>query len=692
MVENMLGQSYGVLKRHLASLAADGRPGRRPNKAKHKLVQLTPLQFMELSRDVCDELLRRMRYDQWRKHGGAAPEPPSFLPAVEDIHPKRNQARKTLSELPEERFQVLSTDVFFEIERRVPRFPGGDIGRGGSPASMRGPPSRSGTPIGRPGSRDQMRRPPRQNSLGSQVLAGAGIPEVNDYRPMPKSSQANTMVPNKSYLVEDDDDHEGSVYNARRQTAQSSGSYGSEKVAEYQGKVHDLEIRVEDLQKQLEVRDATIQRLESSHGERESEKQKVRRLTSFGNALTFQTSAEWLDLRAGLEAKLVEAQHLNESMRAELERLHTDHDLLQTDHDQLQDDHGKLQSDHDQLQDNHGRLQDDHDRLQDDHGRIQDEHGERERDLTQQIGLLTQNSDADGQLRARHDALQSGHDALQTRHGDLERDNESLRQELHEQQGATEEVRAELAMFVAEVRNMSERSEKGWQRAEALQRTVRDLEEELQKGRAALIITPPMPAEDVRPDGVIAEQHVTEFRAGVDELLRAAHAGEALDPKPVVVAVKSITEDAPGAPPKLKARVAATANNFVTAAQNFAHAPRISPVSLLDAAASHLASSIIELVRTVGLREADTPEEEDDFDVGAYNDDVQSSVNGRSSASESIYSLATATTAMPGHRKQASAASARLPSTSYQQTHTRGPSVNGASHPEANEELAELKV
>ena len=281
MIENMLGQSYGVLKRHLASQAADGKLGRRPNKARHKLVQLTPMQFQELSKDVCDELLRRTRHEQWKKQGGNGPEPPKFLPPMEDIHPKRNQARQTLSELPDERFLTLASDTFFEIERRVPRIPGGDIARGGSPAnSMRGPPGRTGTPPNgmRPGSRDQMRRPPpRQNSLGGQVMAGLGIPGVDDYnnRPAPKSTQANTMVPNKSYLVEEDDEGDGeSMYDlSRRHTGATSHSFGSAEKAEFQEKVNSLEGRVNEMQKQLQEKDSTIQQLESNHRELETSHQ-----------------------------------------------------------------------------------------------------------------------------------------------------------------------------------------------------------------------------------------------------------------------------------------------------------------------------------------------------------------------------------------------------------------------------------
>jgi hypothetical protein len=45
-----------------------------------------------------------------------------FLPAREEFHPKRNQARQKLSTLPGHRLQDLSGDIYFELARRFPEF------------------------------------------------------------------------------------------------------------------------------------------------------------------------------------------------------------------------------------------------------------------------------------------------------------------------------------------------------------------------------------------------------------------------------------------------------------------------------------------------------------------------------------------------------------------------------------------
>lgn len=223
--EGVLSEHYVALKRYLAASLRDEKGNPRPNRARDKLLRLSPVQFQELSTDVFDELLRRQQSGRRTPNGGT-PEggPPPFLLPKDSFHPKRNQARQKLSTLPPPRFRDLATDVFYELERRFPRFAGGDISRMGSPASVRGPPSRNGngTPVN--GMRPQMRRPSDASSIatsaygmrsesrnGPRPMNGGGIPPSpgippGDFgRPQPKTFQSNTLVPNKSTMVEDDE-------------------------------------------------------------------------------------------------------------------------------------------------------------------------------------------------------------------------------------------------------------------------------------------------------------------------------------------------------------------------------------------------------------------------------------------------------------------------------------------------------
>jgi len=48
--------------------------------------------------------------------------PVPCLPARDEFHPKRNQARQKLATLPTARFEDLSSDVYFELSRRYPEF------------------------------------------------------------------------------------------------------------------------------------------------------------------------------------------------------------------------------------------------------------------------------------------------------------------------------------------------------------------------------------------------------------------------------------------------------------------------------------------------------------------------------------------------------------------------------------------
>lgn len=222
--EAVLSEHYVALKRYLAASLRDDKGNPRPNRARDKLLRLSSVQFQELSTDVFDELLRRQAGA--RKPTTPDGGPPPFLLPKDTFHPKRNQARQKLSTLPPARFRDLATDVYYELERRFPRFAISNISRMNSPASsMQGPPSRNGngTPVNgmRPDSR---RRPSDASSLaqynsrsssragGPPLNSGLGIPPSpamppNDFgRPLAKTFQSNTMVPNKSTMVEEDDD------------------------------------------------------------------------------------------------------------------------------------------------------------------------------------------------------------------------------------------------------------------------------------------------------------------------------------------------------------------------------------------------------------------------------------------------------------------------------------------------------
>jgi hypothetical protein len=220
-LEETLAEHYRVLSSYLGPYLRDEKGNPRPSRAKDKLTRLSAVQFQELSTDVYDESLRR---EQDRKRGGpGAPgnETPKFLLPKNDFHPKRNQARQKLSTLPLERFRQLAADVYYELERRFPRFMGPNMPRATSPArsvaSQRSMgPSRVGTPNSANGGMRGGRPPPGPGYRNGPPPPGPMGPPPpglrpggpnNDYgRPLPKTFQQNTIVPNKGTMVEDDDD------------------------------------------------------------------------------------------------------------------------------------------------------------------------------------------------------------------------------------------------------------------------------------------------------------------------------------------------------------------------------------------------------------------------------------------------------------------------------------------------------
>ena len=127
----------------------------------------------------------------------------------------------------------------------------------------------------------------------------------------------------------------------------------------------------------------------------------------------------------------------------------------------------------------------------------------------------------------------------------------------------------------------------------------------------------------VSADGAIPDVHLTAFLTAIDSLLSSGRSNaptRVLTPmKSVVNAVSTILEDVrshtrrhsdPEGVRALQERVEATLSNLVTATKTHATSSGLSPVSLLDAAASHVSAAVTELGRVVLLRRASKAEQE----------------------------------------------------------------------------------
>ena len=297
--------------------------------------------------------------------------------------------------------------------------------------------------------------------------------------------------------------------------------------------------------------------------------------------------------------------------------------------------------------------------------KVRSEQATSERELKSQIDAMTSRAQGGSEWKFRYEALDKSH--------------QELRSDLSRQEEVTSQVRQEATDVLTQMKAFSERGTHAIEREEQLISQVHSLENELRdwKGRYAraktqarsthtsskIMSVHPIDAGSMTnnitftaQDGVIKDIHVTRFQIAVDELLGCARSSEpqAVLPyvKIVIIAVRNITLDLDDTETgaqgddaqrqKTKEKISATANNLITAARNFASARGLSSVSLLDAAASHLSTSIVEAVRLAKMR----PSPPEDLDDDANSDIVDSPAeyyglsNGRSSTGgDSTYSV-----------------------------------------------------
>lgn len=122
-------------------------------------------------------------------------------------------------------------------------------------------------------------------------------------------------------------------------------------------------------------------------------------------------------------------------------------------------------------------------------------------------------------------------------------------------------------------------------------------------------------------DGLVSDTAVGTFQTSIDDLLQAARSKEPSNvfnaAHAVVRACEALDNDVQAIPPSrlasfppkeqehistLKGNINATLSNLMTASKNHATSFGVLPVSLVDAAASHLAQAVVELVRVLKIR------------------------------------------------------------------------------------------
>jgi hypothetical protein len=428
-----------------------------------------------------------------------------------------------------------------------------------------------------------MRGPPSGDPYS--IPPSPGLPNGEFGRPMQKQlNQNNTIVPNKSTMLEEDEgDAEGEdafglepgVANRGSKTSGSSevraqmhypvafrqhtnmSQTDKKLIDDYQSQVRELREKLDGMEDSMKKKDDELNSV--LDGER-----------SRATAANMEKQ-EWSDMRLGLENKLAEAQSLNDSMKQELQRVREAHD------DEI-------------------------------------------RELREQL------------MEAQQSSANSG-----AGDEELQRENQELREDLRQQQQIIDEVRGQAQESLREMRVLSQQSSNTYEKQVEMEKTIEQLEHEVREWRnrfartktqlrhmqtSSMAITLEQDASKLirekgflDDNGLIKDVHVTKFQIAIHDLLQKARQ-ESPDTvidamKSVVVSVRSITRDLDEATPqsrdlqqqaKLKARVSSTANGLITATRNFAASAGISPVSIIDAAASNLTAAIVELLRFVKIR------------------------------------------------------------------------------------------
>lgn len=227
---------------------------------------------------------------------------------------------------------------------------------------------------------------------------------------------------------------------------------------------------------------------------------------------------------------------------------------------------------------------------------------------------------------ADFEALQKEHAQQVEVVSELKQEVSNLLEELRELSARNDEMQADRDNDVVVIKDLNAQMANYKRLYETAKTELRNL-----KATSQLYVQPPK-ADDFFPAsdrGAIADVNLTAFQSSIDELLAAARSktpgNVLLSMKTVVLATTLVTDDVAKYEQipanlaelsnedqeqlmALKSKCSATLNNLMTACRNHASSHGLSPVSLLDAAASHVSATIVDLVKLLKVRKASKTE------------------------------------------------------------------------------------
>ncbi|KAN0062694.1 component of the polarisome [Thecaphora frezii] len=572
--------------------------------AREKLTRLSKQQFTELSTDVYDELMRRQNN---AKNGNSTP----FLAVRDEFHPKRNQARQKLATLPKNRFKDLASDVFFELERRFPELK--EEFRADAIARERERAARE---------REELEALQRKESIGN-----------------PQGSTSDRLIPAKSTMVEED----------------IAVPYSKENVG---GSRPGRSSHPDELDRPHSTSRDSVDSA-SGNGGADNRSTMYSQASSVGTGFLNGYSQSSASPNPGRGSGFENGT----STALATQKMRSDYELRIA---KLQQQVSSLESQHldalprarkaDELTGRNQELERQLKDLQAELRETKERHEESIRDLREDSNRYRELHDL------KHQELQSVREEMQTLQRqaptrgfdqDAQAELEATQKEFAEQATVVQELKEEVSSLLEELRQLSDRHDEVNADRESDAAIIKDLHSQIAsykrmyeaaktelrtlKATSQLYVQPSkvedfMPASD---RGAIADVNLTAFQSSIDELLAAARSktpsNVLLSMKTVVLATTLVTDDVAKyeqVPANLadlshdeleqlqalKTKCSGTLNNLMTACRNHASSHGLSPVSLLDAAASHVSTTIVDLVKLLKVRRA-SKVETDDFEA-----------------------------------------------------------------------------
>lgn len=246
------------------------------------------------------------------------------------------------------------------------------------------------------------------------------------------------------------------------------------------------------------------------------------------------------------------------------------------------------------------------------------------------LPLLSTSSDEDSELRQKYDSLKKDHVALE--------------KELQHQQRITEQVQKEASEFLEEMRHLAENKDY-LESTENLSKQVQELKLEVQEWKSrysrtksqlrnmrqsgigatnsvfqtgVVPITKDSPYAD--SNGLVRDVSVVQFQLAMDEFLLSTRAGPAHELfhylHNLIISTRAITQELSDQKQPLdeilrsklaqgNSLVSTIANQLITITRNHTTSGGLSPMSVIDAAASDLSFAVIDLLKIAKVRLTD---------------------------------------------------------------------------------------